>query len=227
MLVWRERFRLDVWRWPDDCLSGLVSCRSSMHELLSEFSLKLPSRMSRILFLPSWRRQSASSSPMFTNSPTLFSLISPLRIQFRWSKKNHRCACQNIFANEFPHDKTTRACSSHFFYFINARHSSFSFFIRAGCVWFVAKDWKWQLRGYIFIFNHRQHRICWVACVHARACKMVEWIMTVQFMFGMDASKRGIKIMLEKSNAHFFRIRKSCKLLHVNVFPFEAIRAVK
>lgn len=115
MLVWRERFRLDVWRWPDDCLSGLVSCRSSMHELLSEFSLKLPSRMSRILFLPSWRRQSASSSPMFTNSPTLFSLISPLRIQFRWSKKNHRCACQNIFANEFPHDKTTRACSSHFF----------------------------------------------------------------------------------------------------------------
>lgn len=37
--------RLFVW-------SGLVSCRSSLHELLSEFSLELPSRMSRILFSP-------------------------------------------------------------------------------------------------------------------------------------------------------------------------------
>ena len=34
------------------------------------------------------------------------------------------------------------------------------------------KDWKWQLRDYVFIFNHHQHRIWWV-CVYAR---LVKWL---------------------------------------------------
>lgn len=128
------------------------------------------------------------------------------------------------FANEFPHDETCFRFSTLLSISLTwlSLHSAEKHSHQQGCKNAFCERLKVTIERLHFHIQSSSTPDLVSVCIRS-ACKMVEWIMMVQFHSWNDSKQEGMKKtrnMLEKSNVHFFpaifsitiRSRSSCKI---------------